>query len=175
MKIATYHRVLGDNVTFFKGDLKDLAFRHILEDCIEQLKKNDSIVNWYKHYDYIREYILKRDEGLFDEQAFVENKNKAIINNTLKYYRKYYCEKTYYQNPRFDRVYEITKQDRKFVYFGSRFINEFNHTNGLDMFAAVCATYSANTPVCVSNPDKSFRCSWTRTSLQVALAGYFTS
>ena len=34
MKIATYYRNLGDDVTFFKGDLRDL----VLDDTYEDLK-----------------------------------------------------------------------------------------------------------------------------------------
>jgi hypothetical protein len=27
------------------------------------------------------------------------------------------------------------------------------HTNYLELFAAICASYAANTAICVSNPD----------------------
>ena len=39
MKISTYYKGLGDNVTFFKGDLRDL----VLRDTFEMLKKQPEV------------------------------------------------------------------------------------------------------------------------------------
>ena len=37
MKIATYHKRLGDNVVFYKGDLKEFILKQATHLCIEQL------------------------------------------------------------------------------------------------------------------------------------------
>ena len=37
MKLATYFRLRGDDVVFYKGDLKEFIIRQITEECIEQL------------------------------------------------------------------------------------------------------------------------------------------
>ena len=44
MKIATYHRKLGDNVTFFKGNLKSLVVNLLTKDCIKKLEDRKSVV-----------------------------------------------------------------------------------------------------------------------------------
>ena len=46
MKIATYHRMLGDNVTFYKGDLKEFILKQITSDCIQKLYEINQDVNW---------------------------------------------------------------------------------------------------------------------------------
>lgn len=46
MKIATYYRNLGDDVTFFKGDLRDLVLDDTYEDLKTQLYANDSSIMW---------------------------------------------------------------------------------------------------------------------------------
>ena len=44
MKIATYHRNLGDDVQFFKGDLRDLIIGKLFEKCHIRLKKIDNTI-----------------------------------------------------------------------------------------------------------------------------------
>ena len=44
MKISTYYKTLGDNVTFFKGDLKELVLRDTFEMLLKQLYANDSSI-----------------------------------------------------------------------------------------------------------------------------------
>ena len=46
MKIATYHRMLGDNVVFFKGDLNDFVVNQLFLDCIAKLNKIDTSIKW---------------------------------------------------------------------------------------------------------------------------------
>ena len=36
MKIATYHRMLGDEVIFHKGEIKELIVNHIFKNCLEK-------------------------------------------------------------------------------------------------------------------------------------------
>ena len=46
MKIATYHRMLGDNVKFYKGELKDFLVEQLYQDCLEKLHKIDDSIKW---------------------------------------------------------------------------------------------------------------------------------
>ena len=46
MKIATYYRRLGDDVTFFKGDLKELVLNNTYEALLKQLYANDNSIFW---------------------------------------------------------------------------------------------------------------------------------
>jgi len=45
MKLATYHRNLGDNVVFFKGDLKDFVIENIYNEVLEKLKKIENNID----------------------------------------------------------------------------------------------------------------------------------
>jgi hypothetical protein len=57
MKIATYHRNLGDKVTFFKGNLKSLVIGIVVKKCIDKLAQIDNSINWHLQYDKIYNYI----------------------------------------------------------------------------------------------------------------------
>ena len=46
MKLATYYRRLGDDVTFFKGDLKDLVLNNTYDALLKQLYANDNKIFW---------------------------------------------------------------------------------------------------------------------------------
>ena len=45
MKLATYYRRLGDDVTFFKGDLKDLVLNNTYDALLKQLYANDNNIS----------------------------------------------------------------------------------------------------------------------------------
>jgi hypothetical protein len=60
MKIATYHRLLGDKVEFFKGDLKDLVRDKLTNMCVKRLNRIDRKVNWIDSFATINEYIKKK-------------------------------------------------------------------------------------------------------------------
>jgi hypothetical protein len=57
MKIATYHRMLGDEITFFKGDLKELITDLLTKKCIKKLYNIDETINWNAHYNNIKQYL----------------------------------------------------------------------------------------------------------------------
>ena len=57
MKISSYYKQLGDNVTFFKGDLSELVLNDTYEMLIEQLYANDEKVVWEKYKPLICSYL----------------------------------------------------------------------------------------------------------------------
>lgn len=57
MKIATYHRTLGDRVTFFKGDLKEFVSDMLTKKCVDKLNNIDDTINWSSCYDNIQKYL----------------------------------------------------------------------------------------------------------------------
>lgn len=104
MKISTYHKRLGDSVTFFKGDLKELVLNDTYEALLEQLYANDSKIFWEKYKPQICQYIQKGTKAVLDEIPLViEN---PIIMELLKYYRRYFYNKDYFkpENRKWDRV-----------------------------------------------------------------------
>lgn len=109
MKIAWYHRfLLRDKVTFFKGDLNQFVLDQVGQECIAKLYKVDSTIDWRTKQTFVKEFIKKKEDSLFDDLDFVRSSNQALIRNCLAYYRKYFLQDKYFQKPRFDRVYVTT-------------------------------------------------------------------
>ncbi|MDR1973922.1 MAG: hypothetical protein LBQ31_04520 [Bacteroidales bacterium] len=106
MKIATYHRMLGDNVTFFKGDLRDLVIENITNACIDTLKNNDSTIFWNEKKQYIFQYIKKGHEDFLEKLP--ESNNRELVLKCLKDCRDFYRKKKYEEHPIYDRIYVAT-------------------------------------------------------------------
>lgn len=127
MKIATYHRMLGDNVVFYKGDVKEFIFNQILNDCILKLTEICNVIDWKKQTVEISKYLksnhstkLKallpnlKDEDSKNVKREISEYNEIIKKQTplieiwLKYFSDYYKKKIYENNPKWDRVYVTT-------------------------------------------------------------------
>ncbi len=104
MKIATYYRNLGDDVKFFKGDLRELVLDDTFDALKEQLYANDDSIFWEKYKPQICQYIKKGTKELFNEIPLA--KSNVIIKSLLEYYRKYFHNKEYFlpENRIYDRV-----------------------------------------------------------------------
>ncbi|TCO68737.1 hypothetical protein [Marinisporobacter balticus] len=104
MKIATYYKMQGDQVTFFKGDLKELVLNDTYESLLEQLYANNGDVFWEKYKPQICNYLKKGSQTSFEEIPLTEE--NPIIKELLKYYRKYFYNKDYFlpENRKWDRI-----------------------------------------------------------------------
>ena len=102
MKLATYYRQSGDDVRFFKGDLRDLAADLVIEDLLEQLSSIDPDTKWKKYKLVLIDYIRKANTSALDEcEAFASN---AMAYQLAKDARLSYKRKDYFKNPPFDKV-----------------------------------------------------------------------
>lgn len=101
MKLATYYRMVGDDVRFFKGDLRSFAAELICDDLINHLSIVFPEVFWKDYYlhlfDFIRfgKYSSLENESIFQDE---------IVLSILKDFRKKYKNKDYFVKPRFDKV-----------------------------------------------------------------------
>lgn len=102
MKLATYHRMLGDEVSFYKGSEKDFAINETIKQLLEVLNNNDSSVKWLSLRDDLVEFITKGGEQRLNN--ILEKSNCSLVKRTLESYRKYYHQKKYLDNPQWDRV-----------------------------------------------------------------------
>lgn len=101
MKIATYYRGCGDDVRFFKGDMKDLAADLICEDLLKHLEIIEPNIFWKKYYPVLLKFIkLGKYQILEDINIFKDE----LILNAIKEYRQKYRQKDFFKNPRFDKV-----------------------------------------------------------------------
>ena len=101
MKIATYYRTMGDDVRFFKGDLRLLAAELICEDLINHLNIIFSDIFWKSLYPILFDFIRLGKFSILENDEIFRNED---VLNALKEYRKKYKDKEYFTNPRFDRV-----------------------------------------------------------------------
>lgn len=104
MKLATYFRMRGDNVVFFKGDLKEFLINDIALDCVEQLSRIDSSINWKFRSDKIARYIkTRKNEDLLSIQLS-ESSCEPLLTPWVNHYKDYYHKKKYLENPKWDWV-----------------------------------------------------------------------
>jgi hypothetical protein len=108
MKIATYHRLLGDRVRFFKGDLKDLVLDELTNNCIYKLNKIDAKRDWKKSFGDIRGYIQLKKAETYSVLVYPNSRYKHLIVNCLDTFSDIYRKKNYDKFPKWDRVYVTT-------------------------------------------------------------------
>lgn len=104
MKLATYHKMLGDNVVFFKGELKDFLIKNITELCVEKFEKIDNNINWKSRFILVEEYIRKRNKNLIEGLKLSESKYEALLLDALNYYKDFYWKKLYLKEKYWDRI-----------------------------------------------------------------------
>ena len=60
MKLSTYHKQLGDNVVFYKGDFKDFILERISDKCVMRLQEIVPTHDWRLMKHFIYDCIKKR-------------------------------------------------------------------------------------------------------------------
>lgn len=104
MKLATYFKLQGDDVVFYKGDLTEFVVRQITEECIQQLLKVDETVDWKLRADRIYTYIRFRRKGDFQSIGIEDSEDSIFITAWIEYYKKFYHSGEYKKHPRWDWV-----------------------------------------------------------------------
>ena len=103
MKLATYYRTLGDNVVYYKGDLKHFILNNITSELITKLKEIDNNINWEKHKNPILEYIKTGKKSILNE-LILPSDYYIALSHWFIYYKDYYRKKEYLKFPEWDRV-----------------------------------------------------------------------
>ena len=131
MKLATYHRMIGDEVTFYKGTDRDFAINETMKLLMKTLNNNDSSVEWSHHWDDIVEYLKKGGEKRLnalwelshDQSSLFHDTHDPLVKRNLEAYRKYYHNKEYLQNPQWDRVCVTTL----FTFYWAQTVETINY------------------------------------------------
>lgn len=108
MKIATYHKMLGHEVVFYKGDLKQFVIDRIADRCICDCSELCNTVSWILYKDIIVDFIrTKRKEFL--AQLPIEGTGMEIL-LTAKFveYKDFYWKGLWEQEPEWDRIFVTT-------------------------------------------------------------------
>lgn len=104
MKLATYFRLRGDDVIFYKGDLKEFVISQITEECVAKLSDLDGSVNWKLRSDKIALYIRYRKHEYLKQVGIEDSEIAAILGPWVEYYKKFYHSGEYKKHPRWDWV-----------------------------------------------------------------------
>lgn len=102
MKLATYHKMLNDEVYFFKGTFKEFVVEEIFSELIKKLYINNSEVDWYRYKKTLKDYIVRGQTSDFEQLNALCG--DAIVARNLKYYKDYYRGKKYLEAPKWDRI-----------------------------------------------------------------------
>ncbi len=108
MKIATYHRITGDNVTFFKGNLKEFVADLLTKQCIRKLNNIDDTINWNTYYNNIQQYLKNGRDLIYYDFPFKKSKYQPLLENAIIEQKKNFQSKSYEKEPVFDRIYVAT-------------------------------------------------------------------
>jgi len=98
MKLATYFRRRGDDVRFFKGDLKDHVAELMCERFINEITKIDDTRNWKYQFTEFCCYIRK------GSNKEILNKYEQSIIEKLNEYRLNFKRGKYFDEPPYDFV-----------------------------------------------------------------------
>ncbi|MCQ2344062.1 MAG: hypothetical protein MJ002_03950 [Paludibacteraceae bacterium] len=128
MKLSTYHKRMGDNVVFYKGDIKDFIIYRIADKCINKLKTVDSSVYWASKKDIIFNFIKTRKKEYLETVNTNPNyKYFLVIENWLLYYKDYFWKKQYLKEPEWDRIFVTTL----FTFYFDTTVKTINEVKGL--------------------------------------------
>ena len=73
MKLATYYRMIGDDVRFYKGDMRSLAVDLICDDLINHLSIILPEVFWKNYYPTLFEFIKLGKYAILETDPIFEN------------------------------------------------------------------------------------------------------
>lgn len=95
MKLATYFKDRGDNVVFFKGEIKKFILERITDKCIAKLNEVGEDVDWRLQHDAILAYIKTRKIEYLNSLNLELHENGQLILGWLNQFRDYYRNKEY--------------------------------------------------------------------------------
>lgn len=104
MKLATYFRLRGDDVVFYKGDLKEFVVRGIVEECVKKLKSIDSTIVWESRVESIAKYIRGRKGEDLERVGIGDSVYAILLLPWLEYYKDYFHKGKWKSEPKWDWV-----------------------------------------------------------------------
>lgn len=104
MKLATYFKMRGDDVVFYKGDLKEFVIRNITEECVEKLISIDDQVDWKLRADRISLFLKSRKKEDLERIGIDDSCYAILIYPWLDYYKNVFWKGDWKKNPRWDWV-----------------------------------------------------------------------
>ena len=104
IKLATYFKLRGDDVVFYKGDMKDFLINDITNDCVDKLKQLDGSINWKLRADRIATFIKYRKKSDLDKIGLEDSEYAILLYPWLEHFKNFYHKKEYIKHPKWDWV-----------------------------------------------------------------------
>lgn len=108
MKIATYFRNRGDEVTFFKGDLRELVLARIVEKCVEECQAIDPSIDWPRYRDHITDFVRTRKTASYEKIEFSESPFNFLLQGKIVDAKNSFWRGTWKSQPEWDLVFVTT-------------------------------------------------------------------
>ena len=108
MKFATYFKSKGDEVVFYKGDLKDFIIDRITDKCIESLYLIDDSIDWFLKKSITREYIKTRKRVYINKLELGKSEFEILLLGKLNDFKNYYWKEEWKHYPEWDKVLVTT-------------------------------------------------------------------
>lgn len=102
MKLATYHKLIGDHVTFYKGEFSDFILDLLFDEFTQLVSELDGKIDWREHKALIQRFIQRGRTDDLDRIERLCGCDETI--SELRRIRSDFYHKKYYDNPLWDRV-----------------------------------------------------------------------
>src|ERR1700749_1727606 len=87
MKLSTYHKSIGDEVQFFKGNLNDIIYEIKLSKCLEDLRQIEPNENHKLISNVVESYLKTRRLSILNCIILLyPNSDQKQVEGILKYY-----------------------------------------------------------------------------------------
>lgn len=104
MKLATYFRNRGDEVVFFKGDLKHFVIERIALNCIEECKALAPEIEWDSYFMSIYTYIRTRKSISLEGVDYSNSQYNLLLEGKIIDAKNYYWSGEWKKHPEWDFV-----------------------------------------------------------------------
>ena len=108
MKIATYHKMLGHEVVFYKGDLKQFVIDRIADRCICDCSELCNTVNWVLYKDIIVDFIRTKRKEFLAQLPIDGTEMEILLTAKFIEYKDFYWKGVWEQEPEWDRIFVTT-------------------------------------------------------------------
>lgn len=90
MKISTYYKMLGDEVVFYKGDLRQFVIERIADKCIVAFSQIDSSIDWRIKREFFIEYIRTKRKEHTNQLNIEASEMSLLLWAKLIEFKEYY-------------------------------------------------------------------------------------
>lgn len=119
MKLSAYHRQLGDNIVFFKGNYSEYFLNDKINRCIAKIKlQGFELQDWTNFENLVRLYLKSPNQTMIQNimDLIPFGYPHTVKNILLSYAKKYQCQKVW------DRIYITTL----FTFYYKEIIDSIN-------------------------------------------------